>query len=72
MSDPVVSRGAAHLVGVVSRGFGVLLLLFGAIPLSFGFPLPPVIALRGAGVAKKKEASGWGGGLRIKLGTVGC
>ena len=72
VSDPVVSRGATRLVGVVSRDFGVLLLLFGAIPLSFPFPLPLTIALRGAGVAKKKEASGLGGGLGIELGTVGC
>ena len=72
VSGPAVSRGATRLVGVVSRDFGVLLLLFGVVPLSLPFPLPPAIALNGAGVAKKNAASGGGGGLGIEHGAVGC
>ena len=71
VSDPVGSRGATRLVGVESRDFGVLLLLFDPGPLSLPFPLLPAIALSGAGVAKKKAASDWGGGLGIELGSVG-
>ena len=59
-------------MGVESRDFGVLLLLFDPGPLSLPFPLLPAIALNGAGVAKKKAASDWGGGLGIELGSVGC
>ena len=72
VSGPVGSRGATRLVGVESRDFGVLLLLFDVGPLSLPFPLLPAIALSGAGVAKKKAASDLGGGLGIKLGTLGC
>ena len=72
VSDPVVSRDATRLVGVESRDLGVLLLLFDPGPLSLPLPLLPAIALSGAGVAKKKAASDWGGGLGIELGSVGC
>ena len=70
--DPAVSRGATRRVGVESRDFGVLLLLFDPGPLSLPLPLLPAIALSGAGVAKKKAASDWGGGPGIELVSAGC
>ena len=70
--DPAVSRGATRRVGVESRDFVVLLLLFDPVPLSLPFPLLPAIALSGAGVAKKKAASDWEGGLGIELVSMGC
>ena len=70
--DPAVSRGATRRVGVESRDFGVLLLLFDPVPLSLLLPLLPAIALSGAGVAKKKAASDWGGGPGIELVSTGC
>ena len=72
VSDPVGSRGATRLVGVESRDFGVLLLLFDPVPLSLLLLLLPAIALSGAGVAKKKAASDWGGGPGIELVSTGC
>ena len=72
VSAPVGSTGATRLVGVESRDFGTLLLLFDPGPLSLPFPLLPAIALSGAGVAKKKAASDWGGGPGIELVSTGC
>ena len=72
VSAPVGSTGATRLVGVESRDLGTLLLLFDPGPLSLPFPLLPAIALSGAGVAKKKAASDWGGGPGIELVSTGC